>query len=108
MSTISKLDKSNKLSKSRRLEALGFFLAQAKLSGAPGIIAATIYADLLAIHRASELSGEDKEYEFTRYLHRARASGALVDASTPAAGVPEQSESDRVGELPASDELPAE
>lgn len=74
MSTATKIDKTKKIGKGRRREALAFFRAQAERGGSIGVAAAAVHADLMKIQRAPYLTGTEKEAGFKLVLRSAASA----------------------------------
>ena len=85
MSTATKIDKTKKIGKGRRREALAFFRQQATAGGSIGIAAAAVYVDLMKIHRAPYLTGEEKESGFQVVIRRYAGRDPLSGSATPEA-----------------------
>jgi len=73
------------MSKGRRREALAFFRAQCNLPGSLGVIAQRVYDDLYKIHKASYLTGAEKEAGFQLVIRTASAQGEKLRAAAQAA-----------------------
>jgi hypothetical protein len=69
-----------------RKAALTFYRNQSKAKGAIGVIAAQIYRDLYAIHRAPELNSPEKDHEFRVYIRRLASRDDVANNQSTVAG----------------------